>query len=107
MTVLVGRIAMPILSWFSGLWAIAILAVFLWAIRVSYAIERKRGITGWHGLPRRTNLFASAFSAKPSDDAEVAALRRKLRKLLTIVAAGFAVLAAIAFFAMPGAVASI
>ena len=98
---------MPILALVAGLWAVAILAVFIWAIRISYAIERKRGITGWHGLPRNTNLLASAFGSRPSDDAETLRMRRKLRQLLALIATGFAILAVAVFFAIPATSASV
>jgi len=98
---------MPILALVAGLWAVAILAVFIWAIRISYAIERKRGIAGWHGLPRNTNLLASAFGSRTSDDAETLRMRHKLRKLLALIAAGFAIFAVAVFFAMPAAADSV
>jgi hypothetical protein len=37
--------------------AVAMLAILLWAICISYAIERKAGITGWHGCQDGLPVF--------------------------------------------------
>ncbi len=82
----------PILS---GIWALVVLALFIAAIRMSYAIERRAGPPNRTGLPRYTNIFASAFGSKGGGDAEVVAMRRNLRLLLLAILVLFALFAAL------------
>lgn len=77
----------------SGVWALVVLALFIAAIRLSYAIEKRVGPPNRTGLPRYTNILASAFGSK--GDGEVAAMRGKLRRLLVAILALFALFAAL------------
>jgi uncharacterized membrane protein len=85
---------MTLFGTIAGLWGIAMIAVFLQAIRLSYAIERRLGKIGGWGFPVNTNLLASAFGGRANEDSELAAMRRRLRRLLAVVVIGFALFGA-------------
>ena len=84
---------MILFPFISGVWALVVLALFIAAIRLSYAIEKRVCPPNRTGLPRYTNILASAFGSK--GDAEIAAMRGKLRLLLLAVLALFALFAAL------------
>ena len=76
-----------------GVWAIAILVVFILAIRLSYRIEsRSPGLTNRGGFPRKAMLFHTVTNMKVSPDEQTQAMRRRMNGLLLIVLAGFAVM---------------
>lgn len=77
----------------AGVWALAILAVFTLAIRLSYRIEaRSPDLTNRSGFPRKAMMFHTITNMKVARDAETQGLRRRMNRLLLIVLAGFAVM---------------
>ena len=78
-----------------GVWALGILAVFIQAIRLSYRIEvRSPDLTNRSGDPRRAMMFHTITNTNVARDEETQAMRRRMNRLLLIVVAGFAVMAA-------------
>ncbi len=86
---------------FAGTWALGILVLFIFAIRLSYAIEKKVGKKSRWGLPHYTNLFASAFGGSAGEPVELRAMRRRLRWMLAACLAGMAMMAAVVILAGP------
>ncbi|TPM39442.1 hypothetical protein [Mesorhizobium sp. B2-3-4] len=79
----------------AGIWAIAILAVFILAIRLSYRIEaRSPDLTNRSGYPRKAMMFHTITNMNVARDEETQAMRRRMNILLLVVLAGFAVMAA-------------
>ncbi|RWC94631.1 MAG: hypothetical protein EOS32_16235 [Mesorhizobium sp.] len=77
-----------------GVWALAILAVFIQAIRLSYRIEaRSPDLTNRSGVPRNAMMFHTITNLSVARDEETQGLRRKMIRLLLIVVGGFVVLA--------------
>ena len=78
-----------------GLWALAMLVVFIQATRLSYRIEaRSPGLTNRSGLPRKAMLFHTITNLNVARDEETQALRRRMIRLLLVVVAGFVLMAA-------------
>ena len=78
-----------------GLWAIAILVVFVQATRLSYRIEaRSPGLANRGGVPRKAMLFHTITNLNVARDEETQALRRRMIIRLLIVIAGFLAMAA-------------
>ncbi|MBZ9990719.1 hypothetical protein LB572_26800 [Mesorhizobium sp. BH1-1-5] len=78
-----------------GLWALAMLVVFVQATRLSYRIEaRSPGLTNRSGVPRKAMLFHTITNLNVARDAETQALRRRMIMLLLVVVAGFLAMAA-------------
>jgi hypothetical protein len=76
-----------------GVWAIAMLAVFILAIRLSYRIEaRSNDLANRSGLPRKAMMFHTIANMNVARDPETQAMRRRMNGLLLVVLAGFAVL---------------
>ncbi|QND59736.1 hypothetical protein [Mesorhizobium huakuii] len=79
----------------AGVWAIAILVVFILAIRLSYRIEaRSPDLTNRSGYPRKAMMFHTITNMKVARDEETQAMRQRMNGLLLIVLAGFAIMAA-------------
>ena len=79
----------------AGVWALAILAVFIQAIRLSYRIEaRSPDLTNRSGFPRNAMMFHTITNLSVARDEETQGLRRKMIGLLLMVVAGFVLLAA-------------
>ncbi|MCF6126236.1 MULTISPECIES: hypothetical protein [Mesorhizobium] len=79
----------------AGVWALAILAVFIQAIRLSYRIEaRSPGLTNRSGFPRKAMMFHTITNMNVARDEETQAMRRRMNRLLLIVLAGFAIMGA-------------
>lgn len=79
----------------AGVWALAILAVFIQAIRLSYRIEaRSPDLTNRSGFPRKAMMFHTITNIKVARDEETQAMRRRMNGLLLIVLAGFAIMGA-------------
>ncbi|ESZ23079.1 MULTISPECIES: hypothetical protein [unclassified Mesorhizobium] len=79
----------------AGVWALAILAVFIQAIRLSYRIEaRSPDLTNRGGFPRKAMMFHTITNMKVARDEETQAMRRRMNGLLLIVLAGFAIMGA-------------
>jgi len=78
-----------------GLWAIAMLVVFVQATRLSYRIEaRSPDLANRSGVPRKAMLFHTIANLNVARDAETQALRRRMIMLLLVVVAGFLAMAA-------------
>jgi hypothetical protein len=78
-----------------GVWALAMLAVFIQAIRLSYRIEaRSPDLASRSGLPRNAMMFHTITNTNVARDAETQAIRRRMIRLLLIDLAGFALLCA-------------
>ncbi|RUX32709.1 hypothetical protein EOA13_00995 [Mesorhizobium sp. M7A.F.Ca.US.011.01.1.1] len=79
----------------AGVWALAMLAVFIQAIRLSYRIEaRSPDLTNRGGFPRKAMMFHTITNMKVARDEETQAMRRRMNGLLLIVLAGFAIMGA-------------
>ncbi|MGX5849610.1 hypothetical protein ACWGTO_21285 [Mesorhizobium sp. PL10] len=79
----------------AGVWALGILVVFILAIRLSYRIEaRSPDLTNRSGYPRKAMMFHTITNTNVARDVETQAMRRRMNRLLLIVVAGFAVMAA-------------
>ena len=78
----------------AGVWALAILVVFIQAIRLSYRIEaRSPDLTNRSGFPRNAMMFHTITNLSVARDEETQGLRRKMIRLLLVVVGGFVVLA--------------
>jgi hypothetical protein len=78
----------------SGLWGIVMIAIFIWAIRLSYRIEaRSPDLANTSGLPRNAMILHTVTNWKVARDAETQALRRRMNLLLLLNLAGFLALA--------------
>ncbi|RUV01734.1 hypothetical protein EOB36_12280 [Mesorhizobium sp. M6A.T.Cr.TU.017.01.1.1] len=76
-----------------GVWALAMLAVFIQAIRLSYRIEaRSPDLANRSGFPRNAMMFHTVTNMNVARDQETQAMRRRMNRLLLIVLAGFALL---------------
>ena len=74
---------------FCGLWALAVLAVFIQAIRLSYRIEaRSPDLVNRTGLPMKAQMFHTVTNWKVARDPETQALRRRMNWLLLVCLAG-------------------
>ncbi|RUZ75102.1 hypothetical protein EN943_21745 [Mesorhizobium sp. M7A.F.Ca.US.006.01.1.1] len=79
----------------AGVWALAILAVFIQATRLSYCIEaRSPDLTNRSGFPRKAMMFHTITNVKVARDEETQAMRRRMNGLLLLVLAGFAIMGA-------------
>ena len=79
----------------AGVWALAILAVFIQAIRLSYRIEaRSPDLTNRSRFPRKAMMFHTITNMNVARDAETQGMRRRMNRLLLIVLAGFAIMGA-------------
>lgn len=79
----------------ASVWALAILAVFIQAIRLSYRIEaRSPSLTNRSGFPRKAMMFHTIINMNVARDEETQAMRRRMNRLLLIVLAGFAIMGA-------------
>jgi hypothetical protein len=80
-----------VLGIFSGLWGVAMLAVFIQAIRLSYRIEKRSpDLVNRTGLPQRAQIVHTVANWKVARDAETQAMRRRMNLLLLVNLAGFA-----------------
>ena len=79
----------------AGVCAIAILVVFILAIRLSYRIEaRSPNLINRSGYSRKAMMLHTITNMKVARDPETQAMRRRMNGLLLIVLAGFAIMAA-------------
>jgi hypothetical protein len=77
----------------SGVWSVAMLAVFIWAIRLSYRIEaRSPELQNTSGRPRNALILHTVTNWKVARDEETQALRRRMNSLLLLNLTGFALL---------------
>ncbi|MEZ5810110.1 MAG: hypothetical protein R3D45_01740 [Rhizobiaceae bacterium] len=95
------------MSWLAivgGVWGIAVLALFIPAIRYCYAAEKRSYPEKFEGrLPRRANMIAVAFNfAGIARDAETQALRWKMNRLLIVILASYLAMGIAIFAFGPG-----
>jgi hypothetical protein len=92
-------------AWFyviSGLWAAAMLAVFIQAIRMSYRIEqRSAALRNETGLPRYAAMPFTVTNWRVSRDDETQALRRRMLRLLGLNLVGFILFGGLVLIALP------
>ena len=68
---------------FSGVWAAAMLALFIQAIRLSYRIEKRSpDLVNKTGVPQRAQIFHTVTNWKVARDDETQSLRRRMNLLL-------------------------
>lgn len=78
----------------TGLWGLVMVAIFIWAVRLSYRIEaRSPDLVNRSGLPRKAMILHTVTNWKVARDTETQALRRRMNLLLLINLAGFLLLA--------------
>ena len=76
-----------------GVWALAMLAIFIQAIRLCYQVEaRSPDLRNTSGIPRKAMMPHAVTNWNVARDAETQALRRRMNLLLLAVLAGFALL---------------
>ena len=74
----------------NGLIGVSIIAVFISAIRLSYAAEaRSKPESSGSGLPRNTNIWGVALNMGVARDEETQVLRRKVNLRLAVIAGLF------------------
>lgn len=79
--------------WLYSLWGVAMVVVFVMAIRLSYRVEaRSPGLRNSSGLPRNALIFHTVTNLNVARDAETQALRRRMIYLLLVALAGFVLL---------------
>jgi hypothetical protein len=77
----------------TAVWAVAMLAIFIQAIRLSYRIEaRSDGLRNKLGVPQKALLVHTALNLKVARDAETQELRRRMLLLLFLNLLGFMLL---------------
>lgn len=77
----------------TGLWAVAMIAVFIAAIRLSYRIEaRSPELVNRTGLPQRAKMLHTALNRNVAGDEETQRMRRRMNRLLLVNLAGFVLL---------------
>lgn len=76
--------------WFAGLWGVAMVAVLISAIRLSYRIEaRSEGLKNTSEVPRKAMWVHTMFNWRVARDEETQALRRQMNTRFLIILAGF------------------
>ena len=74
----------------AGVWGIGMVMIFIMAIRLSYAIERRSaGLQNTSGLPRKAMMFHTVFNLNVARDPETQTMRRRMIKLLLVNVVGF------------------
>ena len=77
----------------AGVWGVVMIAGFIQAIRLSYRIEaRSPELANSSGVPRKAMILHTVTNWNVAQDAETQALRRRMNRLLLIIAGGFLVL---------------
>lgn len=75
---------------FCGLWAVAMIAMFVSVTRLTYAIEARSGrpmLKG--GLPGFANVFPVAFNVGVAEDEETQRMRWRMIQRLLVIGTGF------------------
>lgn len=86
---------MPWFAILTGLWGLAMLAVFIAAIRFSYRIEaRSPDLKNRSGVPRKAMIFHTVTNLGVARDDETQSMRRRMNRLLLVNLFGFAGLGA-------------
>jgi hypothetical protein len=77
----------------ASVWALAILATFVLAIRLCYRVEaRSPDLRNTSGVPRKAMMLHALLNWNVARDAETQALRHRMIVLLLAVLAGFVLL---------------
>ena len=77
----------------AGIWGIAMIAVFIQAIRLSYRIEaRSPDLTNRSGVPRNAMILHTVTNRNVARDLETQTLRWRMNRLLLVNLAGFVLL---------------
>ena len=77
-----------------GVWALAVLGVFIQAIRLSYRIEaRSPDLVNKSGLPMKAQIFHTVTNLRVARDTETQGLRRRMNLLLLVCLAGMIAMA--------------
>jgi len=75
---------------FCGIWAVAMIAMFVSVTRLCYAIEARSGRPLLkNGLPGFANVFPVAFNVGVAKDEETQRMRWRMIQRLLVVGAGF------------------
>lgn len=75
---------------FCGLWAAAMIAMWISVTRLTYTIEARSGRPMLkHGLPGFANVFPVAFNVGVAKDEETQRMRWRLIQRLLVIGAGF------------------
>jgi hypothetical protein len=83
------------LYWLYGVWGIAMVGVFIQAIRLSYRVEaRSPQLKNTSGLPRNALWLNVVANSGVARDEETQALRRSMNLLLLVNVVGFVLLGA-------------
>lgn len=81
------------MHWFAVVasgWGLAMLAVFITAIRLSYRIEaRSPDLKNRTGIPRNAMIFHTVFNRRVAGDSQTQALRKRMNTLLLANLLGF------------------
>ncbi len=86
---------MPWFAILTGLWGLAMLAIFVAAIRLSYRIEaRSPDLKNRSGVPRKAMIFHTVTNLGVARDDETQSMRRRMNRLLLVNLFGFAGLGA-------------
>lgn len=97
---------MAVGGWFyigSVVWAVAMLAAFIQAIRLSYRIEqRSSALRNETGLPRYAAMPFTVTNWRVARDDETQRLRRRMNLLLAANLAGFVLFALVVLVFLPG-----
>jgi hypothetical protein len=79
--------------WFgvaAGIWGIVMVAIFIQAIRLSYAVERRSpDLQNRTGIPRNAMIFHTVTNRRVARDPETQELRRRMNRLLLVNLIGF------------------
>ena len=90
--------------WLYGVWGIAMVVVFIMAIRLSYRIEaRSPDLKNTSGLPRNALWLHVVTNSGVARDEETQALRGRMNRLFLINVAGFALFSAWLWLTRQGA----
>lgn len=77
----------------SGVWGIAMVTIFILAIRLSYCVEaRSPDLRNTTGLPRKAMFVHTAFNRKVARDPETQVLRRRMNVFFLLNLLGFALI---------------
>jgi hypothetical protein len=79
--------------WFgvaAGIWGIVMVVIFIQAIRLSYAVERRSpDLQNRTGIPRKAMMFHTVTNMSVARDPETQDLRRRMNRLLLVNLLGF------------------
>jgi steroid 5-alpha reductase family enzyme len=84
----------------SAAWSLVTIALFVWAVRLSYRIEaRSPLLANRSSVPRFAAMLHTVTNWNVAPDNETQRLRRRMNLLLALILAGFVLFAAAITFA--------